>query len=176
MGHRLLLLRHAKSSWDDPSLPDHDRLLSKRGRKAAAAMRDVMRSKRFQADLVLVSAARRTVDTFDALHLRRKARRVDVQEALYLAHVPRMLELLHEVGESVRSVLLIGHNPGLQELAMSLCAGQPKPGGGTMARRLAKAFPTAALAAFDVSCPWTEIGEGSGTLTHLVVPRKLTRG
>ena len=116
---QLLLLRHAKSSWDDPKLPDRDRPLNARGRRAAAAMRTAMR------DLVLVSPARRTLETLEALEPWDETPLIETLESLYLGSASQLLSVLHGVGEVVRSVLVIGHNPGLHELAQML-AGAPQ--------------------------------------------------
>jgi phosphohistidine phosphatase len=117
---QLLLLRHAKSSRDDPSIANHERPLSKRGRKAAEAMRRMMRSEGLVPDLVLVSPARRTMETLSALQPWDKPPVIDEKRELYLATAPGMLQLIRNVSDRVGSVLLIGHNPGLQDLAVLL--------------------------------------------------------
>ncbi len=121
MPRQLLLLRHAKSSWDDPSLADHDRPLSKRGRKAAAAMRAAIFSRSPIPDRALVSTARRTRETFAALDPWPEPPEVAFQEALYHASPSAMLDFVRKVDEFCRCVLLVGHNPGLMELAESPC-------------------------------------------------------
>ena len=173
MTRQLFLLRYAKSSWEHPSTPDHERPLNERGRKAAAAMRQMMRSKGLVPDLVLVSNARRTLETLNAFRPWDKPPIIDATGALYLASATLMLELLREVNGSVRSVLLIGHNPGLQELAVLLAGAHEKAAEGKRARLMAAAYPTGALAEFELSAPWSEIGEGSGRLTRFVTPREL---
>ena len=170
---QLLLLRHGKSSRDDPSIADHERRLSKRGRKAAEAMRHMMRSEGLVPDLVLVSPARRTMETLAALQPWDKPPLIDSQEELYLAPAPRILKLLRNVSDGVRSVLLIGHNPGLQELATLLVGAHTKAATEKHALSLAKAYPTCALAEFALTGPWSKIGEGSGQLTRFVTPREL---
>ena len=173
MIHHLYLLRHAKSSPHDPSLPDHERPLTRRGEKAAAAMRHMMRSKGLLPDLVLVSDARRTLDTLKSLRPWEKPPAINATQTLYLASAAEMLELLREVDGPVRSILLIGHNPGLHELALLLVGADPQAAGGKRARRLAKAYPTGAFAEFTLSAPWSGIGEGAGHLTRFVTPREL---
>ena len=169
MPRQLLLLRHAKSSWDDPSLADHDRPLGKRGRKAAAAMRVAILSRGLAPDLALVSTARRTRDTFAALEPLPRSSRVMFLDALYHASPAAMLELLHEVEMSRLCVLLVGHNPGLMELATLLAGGDE----GVLAQRLASGFPTGALARFAVEGPWSAFSAGSAKLIDFVVPREL---
>ncbi len=172
MTRQLLLLRHAKSSWDDPSLADHDRPLSKRGRKAMAAMRAAILSRGLAPDMALVSTARRTRDTFAALEPWPKPPAVSFHEGLYHAAPSAMLELLRQVEESRRCVMLVGHNPGLMELAL-LLAGRDE---GVFAQRLASGFPTGALALFEVEGPWSEFSAGSAKLADFVVPREMKTG
>ena len=183
---QLLLLRHAKSLWDDPKLSDHARPLNTRGRAAARAMRLAMRDLGLAPDLVLVSSARRTLQTLEALAPWDKLPLIESTDALYLASARSMLSVLHDVAETVRSVLLIGHNPGMHELAMILVGAQAftqaglTHGGTTqpgpenaMLERLAEGYPTGALAEFSIAGPWATLGEGGGRLQHFVAPRDL---
>ncbi len=170
---QLLLLRHAKSSWDDPSLSDHERPLSKRGHKAATAMRHLMRAKHLVPDLVIVSDARRTLETLAALQPWDSPPAIDTTGDLYLASAEEMLEVLRRVGAKVRSVLLIGHNPGMQELALLLEGGSAEGKAGKLVARVAKSYPTGALAEFALSTSWSEIDAGTGRLTRFVTPREL---
>jgi phosphohistidine phosphatase len=171
--HQLLLLRHAKSSWEDTRLPDRDRPLSKRGRRAAAAMRTVMRDLGLNPDVVLVSPSRRTLETLAALEPWDETPLVEPMETLYLATAPQLLAALQEIAETVRSVLLIGHNPGMHELAVQLAKGRSQPGVEEAARRLVESFPTAALAEFSTAGPWRQTIEGSGQLVRFLRPRDL---
>ena len=170
--HQLLLLRHAKSSWDDARLGDRDRPLTDRGRRAAAAMRRAMQQLGLAPDLVLVSPARRSLQTLDALEPWDDTPLQEQIEALYLATPSQLTGILREVPETVRSVLLIGHNPGMHELAQALTAGA-QPTEATI--RLAAGYPTAALAEFAVAGPWLRIGAGAGRLTRFITPRELER-
>jgi phosphohistidine phosphatase len=173
MKRRLFLLRHAKSSWKDLSLPDHDRPLNKRGRKAAAAIRRLIRSEGISPDLICVSSALRTMQTLEALAPWDEQPEVKVEESLYLATAPQILERLRKIPNSTRSVLAIGHNPGLQELALLLLGGDDHLAEDALPQRLADAFPTGALAEFALNCSWSRIGRGSGRLTRFVTPREL---
>jgi phosphohistidine phosphatase len=168
--HQLLLLRHAKSSWDDPQLPDRDRPLNKRGRHAAAAMRQAIVDLGLTPDMVLFSPARRVQETLAALEPWDETPLVEPLEALYLANAGQMLALLREVHETVRSVMLIGHNPGMHELAALLAASsgdtQPKC-------RLLAAFPTAALAEFAIATRWQQLDAGVSKLVRFVRPKDL---
>ncbi|MBV9249914.1 MAG: histidine phosphatase family protein [Acetobacteraceae bacterium] len=170
---QLLLLRHAKSSWDDPKLPDRERPLNARGRRAAAAMRRAMRELGLCPDVILVSPARRAVETLDALEPWDETPLVEAAESLYLANAGQMFGVLHGVGDVVRSVLLIGHNPGLHDLALALAAPQPVDYAGEAARRLEKGFPTAALAEFSIVAPWSQLYAGGGRLLRFLTPREV---
>jgi len=117
---QLLLLRHAKSSWDDKTLPDRDRPLNPRGRRSAAAMRLAMRDLGLAPDMVMLSPSRRTTETLDALEPWDEVPLIDPMAGLYLATAAQLLEVLHDAPETVRSVMLIGHNPGLHDLAVRL--------------------------------------------------------
>jgi phosphohistidine phosphatase len=170
MKRQLFLLRHAKSSWDDPSIPDHDRPLNKRGRKAAATMRQFIRSEGIRPDLVCVSSARRALQTLEALGPWDRPPSVEIEPELYLARSQKILELVHDVPPSSRVVMVIGHNPGLQDFA-TLLAGDS---GDALVRRLTEAFPTGAMAKFKIDGDWSQVAPGSGRLTRLVTPRELT--
>ena len=171
---QLLLLRHAKSSWDDPTLSDHARPLNARGRDAAAAMRRAMRELGLVPDVVLVSTARRTMQTLEALEPWDETPIIEPTDALYLATAAQILGLLRQVAETVRSVLLIAHNPGLHDLAIML-AGKPHgPNRSSAIQRLTSAYPTGALAEFSLPGPWSQLGVGGGVLVRFMTPRDLS--
>lgn len=174
---QLLLLRHAKSSWDDPALSDHARPLNARGRRAAAAMAQAMRDLGLGPDIVLVSSARRTLQTLESLTPFDDPALIEPMDALYLAPWRSLLAALRDVPETARSVLLIGHNPGLHELAMALAGIDDATGatgrGGADARRLAEGYPTGALAEFSIASPWHLLESGGGRLIRFIQPRDL---
>ncbi|HYZ21586.1 MAG TPA: histidine phosphatase family protein [Rhodopila sp.] len=170
---QLLLLRHAKSSWDDASLPDRDRPLNPRGRRAAAAMRQAMRDLGLYPDVVLVSTARRTMETLEALEPWDETPLIEPMDSLYLADSVQIGAALHGVAETVRSVLLIGHNPGLHDFALNLAGPRAIAMGGTHERALAQSFPTAALAEFVIAGSWWDLREGGGRLVRFLTPRML---
>jgi phosphohistidine phosphatase len=165
---RIYLLRHAKSSWKDTSLPDHDRPLAGRGRRAAKAIARHMREHGIEPELVLCSTARRARETLELIEPALDTRAVHVEHDLYAASAPALLERLRTVPDTVESVLLIGHNPGLQELALDLARS------GSAAGELGAKYPTAALAtlAFPASS-WQRLDRGTGELVELVRPRDL---
>jgi phosphohistidine phosphatase len=168
---RLYLLRHAKSSWDDPTLADHDRPLSPRGRRAAGVMAEHLRRKRIAPALVLCSPSRRTRQTLTRIapSLGESAD-VQIRSGLYAASASALLEVLREVPDDVESVMLIGHNPGIQDLALSLA------GDGSEIARVRSKFPTAALATLEFRTSWRELAPGSAELVSFVKPKELSRG
>jgi phosphohistidine phosphatase len=167
--HQLLLLRHAKSSWDEPKLADRDRPLNKRGRNAASAIRAAMRDLGLEPDVVLVSPARRTQETLAALEPWDDTPVVEPMEKLYLASAGQLLEVLQSLSETVRSAMLVGHNPGMQELA-KLLIGQPVS---DHAKRVADKFPTSALAEFAIRGTWANLDAGGGQMVRFLTPRDL---
>jgi phosphohistidine phosphatase len=171
--HQLLLLRHAKSSWDDASLPDRERPLNKRGRRAAAAMRDAMGGLGLAPDVILVSPSRRTQETLAALEPWDETPLVESIETLYLATAQHLFSVVRDVSDTVRSLMLIGHNPGMHEFAMSLTGRNSVD---NAADRLAAGFPTGALAEFAVATPWRQLGAGGGQLVRFLTPRDLRDG
>ena len=179
---QLLLLRHAKSSWDDKTLPDRDRPLSPRGRRAAAAMRLAMRDLGLLPDMVMLSPSRRTSETLEALEPWDEVPLIEPMEGLYLATAAQLLVVLHGVPETVRSVMLIGHNPGLHDLAVRLVGprgmavrqGQGEAAGRAV-ERLATGYPTGALAEFGIAGSWWQLETGGGQLIRFLRPRDLVR-
>jgi phosphohistidine phosphatase len=170
---QLLLLRHAKSSWDDASMSDRDRPLNARGRRSAGVMRQAMRDLGLAPDVVLVSTARRTMETLEALEPWEEMPLVEPMDSLYLATAPQLGAALHGVAETVRSVLVIGHNPGLHDFAVSLAGPLTMASGSEAARRLAAGYPTGALAEFVVAGSWWDLREGGGRLVRFLTPRML---
>jgi len=165
----LFLLRHAKSSWDDPALADFDRPLAPRGERAARRIAKYMRRKKIRPAIVLCSPSLRTRQTLEAIAPSLgKGSTVEFVQQLYAASEDELLQRLQALPESVESVMLIGHNPGLQELALSLASR------GAELRRLEEKFPTCALATLLVDSPsWVELQPGDAELLDYVVPRQL---
>jgi phosphohistidine phosphatase len=167
----LYLLRHAKSSWDDPGLADADRPLAPRGTRALARMRKYLRKAKIQPDLVICSPARRTRQTLTEIEpaLGRDVE-VRIEPEVYGGGPGALVDLVSSTPDSASSVMLIGHNPSLQDLAVSLGV----DGEEALRARLAEKFPTGALAVIGVPLDaWRELGEGGGTLEALVLPREL---
>jgi len=169
---RIYLLRHAKSAWDDAAKDDHDRDLAPRGRQAAERMAAYCRAEGIAPALVLCSTARRTRETLARLvpHLSGAAR-IEFEEGLYLAAAEELLRRLRRVEDSLRSVMLIGHNPGMHELVLQLVGG----GDAAALQRLRGKFPTGALAEIAFAAErWRDIDTDRGRLLRFVVPRELS--
>lgn len=171
--HQLLLLRHAKSSRDDVTLPDRDRPLNARGRQVAANMREAMRQLGLTPDLILVSPSCRTLQTLEALEPWDDTPLTEHVAALYLGNAGQLLAVLHEVSETVRSVLLVGHNPGMHDLARELAGEDARPQTDPAMRRLMQKFPPGALAEFAIAGPWQQLHAGGGRLIRFLTPRDL---
>lgn len=165
---RLYLLRHAKSSWKDPGLADHDRPLAGRGRRAAKAVARHLREQGIDPELVLCSPARRARETLERIEPALGRGAVRVERELYGAGADALLEHLRGVPDAVGSVLVIGHNPGLQQLALGLA--RPAPA----VEELEMKYPTAGLASLVFEGPsWRDLDRGSAELAGFVRPRDL---
>ncbi|WP_353641987.1 histidine phosphatase family protein [Mesorhizobium sp. WSM2239] len=168
---QLLLLRHAKSSWDDPSLMDFDRPLAPRGRKAAERMGRELAARNWLPQLALVSPAARTRETWEVVAAALPSSvSVDFPDTLYDAAAEDVLSEIRRTPEAVRTLLILGHNPGFEDLAKQL-AGDDS--GAKALKRLHEKFPTAALARFDFDGKWVELGLGRARLTHFLRPKDL---
>ena len=165
----LYLLRHAKSSWKDSSLSDRDRPLAGRGRRAAKAMAEHLRERNIHPDLVICSPARRTRETLERIETVLGRDAVQVEPRLYESGAEGLLDVLRELPDRVESVLLIGHNPSLQELALALARRSPE------VERVEAKLPTGALVTLAVPVAhWRELERGGATLEAFVRPRDLT--
>jgi phosphohistidine phosphatase len=170
----LLLLRHAKSSWDE-ELPDDKRPLAKRGREAAPQVGRYMAKKDLVPDLILCSTARRTTETLDLiLPYFKKGIPIKYEDQLYLAEYPDLLARIRWVDDKVKTLLMIGHNPGLEQLAFTLAMAASGANEDDQMRRLAEKFPTGALAVLTFELKsWKNVKEGKGRLDDFVRPKDL---
>ena len=165
------LLRHAKSSWDEPGLPDEDRPLASRGVRAASAMATHLASLETPR-LVLCSSGLRARQTLAAvLPALGRELTVRIERGLYTFDADIVLERLRLVENVTASVMVVGHNPALQDLASRLAVESEHR------TRLEGKFPTGALVTIDLpDQPWTSLGEGAGDIGRLVVPKELASG
>jgi phosphohistidine phosphatase len=166
---RLYLLRHAKSSWKDEGLADHDRPLAGRGRRAAKTIRRHLKAHGVEPELVLCSTATRARQTLEGIEPALGRGAVRVEPELYGAESARLLARLQDVPAGIRSVMIIGHNPGLQDLALLLARDGSE--------ELEVKFPTAALATLAFRGPgWAVLDRGMAELIEFVRPRDLDHG
>ena len=166
----LLVLRHAKSEWGPHGLPDHERPLAARGTRAAPQIAAWIDEQGYRPDLVLCSTAVRTRQTLELLGSAVEESTVEIEHDLYLAGWPQLLDRLRQLGTRFERVLLVGHNPGLQQLVCALARQ------GSTRERAERKFPTAALAVLALPCAsWNELSPGNGELVDFVVPADLER-
>jgi phosphohistidine phosphatase len=167
---RLWLLRHAKSSWDEPGLPDRQRPLAPRGARTVEALARHLRGVGVAPGLVLCSPAVRAVQTWEGVAPGvPPGTRVEIDEAIYHSGAAGLLRRLQRVPPPIESVMLIGHNPGLEDLAVGLAGA----GDRVLRERLGTKYPTGAFVTLDVPGHWHDLGWGTGTLVAYVVPREL---
>lgn len=175
---RLLLLRHAKAVPGSTKSGDHGRPLNERGRLDAPRMGIAMQHKRFLPDRVLCSTSRRTLETWEhvAPELDDKPE-VNFSDELYLAPWKLIANVVRALPRTVNAVLVVGHNPGLEECARALAR---KPRSDAERERLdtlTEKFPTAALAVLDFDVDtWSEVAPDTGALVDFIRPRSLTNG
>ncbi len=168
----LYLLRHAKSSWKDGGLSDHQRPLNKRGRDSAEALARYLARLGVSPDLVLCSTAARTRETLDLIAAAIGTPRILLDPALYEAGQRQLLQQVRELPETAASVMLVAHNPGIHHLALTLADAvsvrllPPRDG----------KFPTAALAHFSVVGAWAALEPGNAQAVAFVTPRDVTGG
>ena len=159
----VLLMRHAKSSWDDPSLADFDRPLNGRGEKNAPLMGELMKREAFSPDVILSSPAERAKQTAKAV---KKAGKLNAKliydDRVYEASPNTLRQVASEIDNAHRSAMLVGHNPGMEGFIRYL-TGQTEP------------MPTAALAVVDLEVDdWSDITDGCGKLRKIFRPKELT--
>lgn len=166
---RLMLLRHAKSDRP-PGIADLDRPLNGRGRKAAPRMGAYLAAENLQPDHVVVSPSLRTRETWEPLREALRGLDAQIVEAIYEAPAEALLQVIRSTPGTAASLLLIGHNPGLQDLATRLIGKGPRD----LRNRLDLEFPTAALAILDFDLDdWREVAPGTGRIERFVAPKDL---
>lgn len=168
---RLLLLRHAKSSWADPGVRDHDRPLNERGRQAASRMGEYLRAAGLVPDRVLCSSARRTCETLVRLEL--PTVDVEVTRDLYLADPDTVLGRVRSTDDDIGTLLVIGHNPTIQELAVDLVTPDHSMAAPALVSRVAEKVPTGGLVVLTVDGDWAHLEPGGARLERFVTPRDL---
>jgi phosphohistidine phosphatase len=168
----LSLFRHAKSSWDDAALADHDRPLGPRGRRDAPRMGAYMAAHRLVPDIVLCSTALRTRQTVELTvpELPKPRPEVQIVDSLYLASAAGLMKHVRAIEPQVSHAMIVGHNPGLHGLATRLAGA----GDSEALAALAAKFPTGALAVLDFDVAgWAQVTIRSGRLRDFMVPKRL---
>lgn len=168
---RLLLLRHAKSTWGNPDLADIERPLAPRGIEAALLIGRTVAQRNWLPDRALVSAAERTRETWRLVAgewLNRPE--PSFSQSLYEVPAEAILGEIKRNGENAETLLVLGHNPGLGDLADRLAG---KDSSGKLMKSLKKKFPTGALAVFEFKGDWTGLDVGGATLIHFLRPKDL---
>ncbi|MBB4238141.1 SixA phosphatase family protein [Rhizobium esperanzae] len=168
--HRLILLRHAKSAWPD-GVADRERPLADRGRKAASAIGTYMVREKLIPDLALVSPAHRAQETWKLVR-RAFSKKLSEREAADIYEVPaeRILDVIRAVEPGIHTLLIVGHNPGMENAASLIVA----DGDADAVTRIREKFPTAGLAVIDLDLNgWDEFAVGTGYLERFITPRSL---
>ena len=165
----LYILRHGKAERDSDSGEDFDRSLAKRGWRDAEAVGREMRSRGLEPDAVLSSPARRAAETVEALANGYGKLQPAFDPEIYNAPASRLLEIVKGADAAARRLLIVGHNPGFEDLAMLLDDGE-----GDYADRIADGLPTAGLVVLDLDVDrWNEVGNGAGRIAAVIVPKDL---
>jgi phosphohistidine phosphatase len=166
----LTLLRHAKSGWDDGVARDFDRPLNPRGRRAARVVGERMKVEGLSFDLVLASPAKRVTETIEEVGKAFGPIEAVHDERLYLASPATLLDIVHHADDRFDRLLLVGHNPGLEALALQLT----RRGGCAMRSELELKYPTGTLAEIRFEAKrWRDVAANSGELVRFIRPRDL---
>ncbi|MDH4990237.1 histidine phosphatase family protein [Aquamicrobium lusatiense] len=168
---QLFLLRHAKSSWDDPSLSDFQRPLANRGRRAAPLMGREMARRGWLPDLALISSSVRTRQTWELVSAQWKNPCTSIfTETIYEADPAEILAGIRKMPDEAGSLLVIGHNPGLELLAGMLAGpGSPVPA----LEKLERKFPTAAIVRLEIGSNWQDLSAETSRLTDFITPKDI---
>jgi phosphohistidine phosphatase len=169
--NRLYLLRHAKAAPEADGQADRDRPLAEKGERAMREIGAWAAERKLVPDLILCSAALRTRQTLALLlpHLSGRPE-VKLEDGLYLASAAVLTERLRKLGPRTAVVLVIGHNPGLHDLALRLA----RSTAGALGKRLKEGLPTGALAAFELDDPWPALADAAAArLVAYVTPKEL---
>jgi phosphohistidine phosphatase len=170
---QLLLLRHAKSAW--PEVADHERPLARRGRRDAPVAGGWLRAAGRVPDRVMCSTARRARQTWQLAAAQLDAPpAVSFDQRVYGAAAGELLDLARETAAGARRLLIVGHDPAMQELTLALASA--RAGDAEALGRVRFKFPTAAIAVLEFTGPWQQLGPGQARLTAFVVPRDLRAG
>lgn len=166
---QIFLLRHAKSDWSDPFLADHDRPLNKRGRSAAHNIGKYLKLKNIQPDLITCSSAVRTQETLACFQEKAElTSHIKYDSILYGASADQILAVIQCQPPEVSSLMIIGHNPGIEDIALNLTGTDPS----NQLPNIYDKVPTGSLITYEFGVnSWAHISLKSGTLTSFVRPK-----
>ncbi|MFM9828685.1 MAG: SixA phosphatase family protein [Sphingomonas sp.] len=169
---RLTLLRHAKSGWDDPVQRDYDRPLNAKGHRGAALMGQYLARERLRFDHVIASPAVRVAETLAELARGYgEGTTTHWEKRIYLASAVTLLDVVHGLPDTAQSVLMVGHNPGLEDLVLTLV---PDKSDDALRARVEEKFPTASIAELALEVAhWAAVAPQAARLTRFVRPRDL---
>lgn len=167
----LHLLRHAKSSWDDPVERDFDRPLNGRGHRAARRIGEWLRQEALELQHIVASPALRIRQTIEGVESGLGSRlRPEFDKRIYMASAAGLFDLIRETPDSVESLLIIGHNPGLEDILLLATEGDTGP----LRAEADQKYPTATFASIDLPIgSWADAGEGGARITRFIRPRDL---
>ena len=168
---KVSFLRHAKSDWSSPLVSDHERCLADRGRKASRKMKDFLTNKKNQFEIVFSSTATRAVETIEIVRPALKNTDVIFNKDLYTFDDSVLIDIISQISDEYSSVLIVGHNPAIQEAVLRLSSSNSSP---DLIRRLETKYPTGAFSSLssDISS-WSHTGDTLFELTDFVCPKDL---
>ena len=168
---KLSFIRHAKSDWASPLLSDHDRILADRGKKASTTMRDFFETKNKNFDIVYSSTALRAVETIEIIKPSIKDTEIKYKKDLYTFEDQILLEFISKINDETSSVLIVGHNPAIQETVLRLSETDEMS---NLRNRVEHKYPTAAFCTLTSSIEkWTHTGDTMFKLQEFICPKEL---
>ena len=170
---KVSFLRHAKSDWSSPLLSDHERCLADRGRRASRKMKDFLTNKKNQFEIVFSSTAMRAVETIEIVRAALKNTDVIFNKDLYTFDDNSLIEIISQISDDYSSVLIVGHNPAIQEAVLRLSSSNSSS---ELIYRIQAKYPTGAYSSLssDISS-WNQIGDTLFELTDFVCPKDLQK-
>ena len=168
---KLSFIRHAKSDWASPLLSDHDRILADRGKKASTTMRDFFETKNKNFDIVYSSTALRAVETIEIIKPSIKDTEIKYKKDLYTFDDQILLEFISKINDETSSVLIVGHNPAIQETVLRLSETDQMS---NLLNRVEHKYPTAAFCTLTSSIgKWAHTGDTMFKLQEFICPKEL---
>lgn len=169
---KLTLLRHAKSGWTNRGERDFDRPINERGIRGAQLIGTYLKRENVAFDHVVASPALRVIETIDQLEIGyHKPLNPDWDRRIYLASSVTLIDVLHNIPDAANHALMVGHNPGLEDLVFDLVADD---GTSPLRDEIEEKFPTAAIVVIELDIDkWADVANKCGRMTHLMRPRDL---